>query len=119
MHKGPIGGKHAVPISSLPTILLDGAPYSGLWDLGIPLMLVLFPFLAFSLVACSLENYIILKTVILQIIYLANCHLTSNLWLVLLFTTVGSYVRPHNPKHRSKSDGVPSNKGLPCGVDFA
>ena len=70
-HKEPIRGKQVLPIFTPPSTLSTGAPCNSLWGLGSFLRLVLFPFLAFSFVACSLANCIVL--------HLANCHLASNL----------------------------------------
>ena len=85
-----------------------GALCGSLWGFGSSLRLALFPFLALSLVACSLTNYIVLKIIILHLsscfyhltnCYLENCHLAPNLWLLLLFVVVGRYVWLNNAEH--------------------
>ena len=89
MHGGPIGGRHVLPIFTLASTLLAGAPCGSLWGLGSSLRLVLFPSLVFSFVACSLANCIILQTIILQTVPFCKLyHLVSNLWLVLPFVAV-------------------------------
>ena len=70
-HKEPIRGKHVLPIFTPPSTLSTGAPCNSLWGLRSFLRLGLFPFLAFSFVACSLANCIVL--------HIANYHLASNL----------------------------------------
>ena len=60
MHGGPTRGRHILPISTLSLIVVARAPCSSLWGLGSSLMLVLFPSLVFSFVACSLANCTIL-----------------------------------------------------------
>ena len=67
MHEKPTRGRHVSPIFTTPSTLSGRAPCSSLWDLGSSLRLVLFPFLVFLFVACSLVNCIILQTVILHL----------------------------------------------------
>ena len=74
-HGGPTGGRHVLPIFTLPSTLLAVAPCGSLWDLGSSSSLVLFPFLVFPFVACSLVNCVILQIVIL--------HLTCGLCFLL------------------------------------
>ena len=73
----PTKDRHVLPIFTLPSTLSAGEPYNSLWGLGSSLKLVLFPFLAFSLVTCSLANCIILRTVILHLTY-GSCFFCSS-----------------------------------------
>ena len=79
-HEGLIGCRHVSPIFTLPSTLLARVSYGSLWGLGSSLRLVLFPFLAFSLVACSLANCIILWTIVLHLTY-GTCFILQR-WVV-------------------------------------